>query len=272
MNFINTNFIGNGERAYLINSSKDSFCTIFTSYRNSEIPVYVLGSKLLLIPVQNLGRGRKVYLGVSLEEEKLVKSETPQVKLFVMSFCPFGRKALEFMKDVYPLLKDKANIEVHYLISPGNATHCLYGYCSLHGLSEIREDLREICVHKIYGWDKYWKYIACNLERCTMDNIEECWKECANQAGISAEEIENCMETKGREYLSEEFVHIVSGQLLGYGSPTLVINNKKIEGLVYRSAEELKERICEAFITQPEECKTEIGTASSASAISGTCK
>jgi len=45
------------------------------------------------------------------------KSAKPQVKFFVMSFCPYGNQAEAGLEPVYQLLKDKVDWQPHYIVS-----------------------------------------------------------------------------------------------------------------------------------------------------------
>lgn len=43
------------------------------------------------------------------------KSQKPELKFFVMSFCPYGNQMEDVLRPVYDLLKDKADITPHYI-------------------------------------------------------------------------------------------------------------------------------------------------------------
>lgn len=45
------------------------------------------------------------------------KSAKPQLKFFVMSFCPFGNQAEDGLEPVYQLLKDKVDWQPRYIVS-----------------------------------------------------------------------------------------------------------------------------------------------------------
>ena len=44
-----------------------------------------------------------------------VKSDKPELKFFVMSFCPYGNQIEDTLRPVFDLLKDKANLTPHYI-------------------------------------------------------------------------------------------------------------------------------------------------------------
>ncbi|RLG17777.1 hypothetical protein DRN62_00070 [Nanoarchaeota archaeon] len=79
--------------------------------------------------------------------------DVPDVKLFVMSFCPYGNMAERAMYPVVKLLGSKANIEVHYIVSvSGDQVR------ALHGEKEVQENMREACIQK-YMPDKFWDFL-----------------------------------------------------------------------------------------------------------------
>lgn len=43
------------------------------------------------------------------------KSQKPELKFFVMSFCPYGNQIEDVLRPVFDLLKDKADITPHYI-------------------------------------------------------------------------------------------------------------------------------------------------------------
>ncbi len=43
------------------------------------------------------------------------KSQKPELKFFVMSFCPYGNQMEDVLRPVYDLIKDKADITPHYI-------------------------------------------------------------------------------------------------------------------------------------------------------------
>ncbi len=64
------------------------------------------------------------------------KSQKPELKFFVMSFCPYGNQMEDVLRPVYDLIKDKADITPHYIFDKienldtycksrsGDATQC----------------------------------------------------------------------------------------------------------------------------------------------------
>jgi len=185
------------------------------------------------------------------ETPEVPKTDKPEVHAFVMSYCPYG---LQFMKAYIPvieLLGDKADLElnfVHYL---------------MHGEKEMTENTRLHCIQKEEN-DKFTDYLRCFVE---SDDPEKCMSD----AGIDKTKIETCMQETDEEFEitktfeeSEETYprYNVDAELCEEygvsGSPTFVINGQTIS--VTRSANAIKESVCSAFNTPPEECETELST------------
>lgn len=185
------------------------------------------------------------------ETPEVQKSDKPEVHAFVMSYCPYG---LQFMKAYVPvieLLGNKADLElnfVHYI---------------MHGEKEMTENTRMYCIQKEQK-DKFSDYLRCFVE---SDDPEKCMAD----VGIDKAQVETCMQeideefeiTKTFEESEERFppynVDAELSQKYGVrGSPTFVINGQTIS--VTRSADAIKEAVCGAFNTPPEECETELST------------
>ncbi len=278
INFINKYLVQPGTNASLVNYTSESVCNIMTKYRGVYIPVLLYNkTKLLLLGnaidmVQVERRAKMIKEMEKKSMENITKTKTPDVKLFIMSFCPFGRAAARAMEPVYRLLKNKANITVHYVIYPSSwykgreEDYCIGKYCSMHGLAELKEDVREMCIAKIYGWDKFWDYMKIQLNKCTLGNIEICWKTVAKQVGINITKIEKCFNESAEEMLKEEYA--LNKKYGVTGSPTLLINNVEYRGS--RTPEAFKNAICKAFIETPAECNENL-TVNTNSAAAGTC-
>jgi hypothetical protein len=189
--------------------------------------------------------------------ENIKKSAVPDVKLFVMSFCPYGQQAETDLKPVQDLLGEKAVIEPHFIINDLSYTNttqsgCILNnsLCSLHGVNELYEDMRQICIWREYR-EKWWDYAFCINNGCTVENVETCWASCAEKYDISVAKIRACQKEDGIEIAKEN--RDLSDALKAYGSPSFYVNNASYEG-TERTSEILKTAICKGFLKQPPEC------------------
>jgi len=267
-------------------------------------------------------------------------SEKPNVKLFVMAYCPYGNQAETGLKPVADLLGDKIEIEPHYIFSKETEAEIKQGcqpyiysqdlcqdyidqgyfpdlasckermypteedcfkdrsdgclatsdsyYCSLHGKKELNQGIREVC-----AWEsaddksRWWQFVSLINSNCPLEEVDHCWQDQADKAGLDKDRIQECFNVKSVEILDKEIG--LSTKFQAYGSPTVIINGAlyppkeayqsqdstmKIGKSVftpnqYRSSEALKQAICAAFKKAPKECKTKLSLESSAG--SGSC-
>ena len=196
----------------------------------------------------------KTQLDNQLKPEEMPTSERPEVELYVMSYCPYGLQAEKALLPVVDLLGDKADIKIKFV------------YYAMHGEKEVRENLRQYCIQRDHS-DKYWDYLECFVDK-------DDYQECLNEAGLSEEEVQGCMDEVDEEYNISGLLNDQSTWLSGrfpqfpidaednqrygiQGSPSLVINGHKLANAP-RSPEAMKEAICEAFSEQPEECQEKL--------------
>jgi hypothetical protein len=207
--------------------------------------------------------------------KEITKTKKPDVKLFVMSYCPFGNQAEELLAPVNELLKNKANIELHYIIYSnylsGYPEYCLdeeNKYCSMHGIQEINQGIRELCVQK-YQKDKLWDFVKEMNVKASSENADEKWEKIAKNLEIDIDEIKTCQEKEGLNLLDQELEltqkkysvqnpakHNGQEKQSVSGSPTLVINDIIYDG--DRSSNAYQETICSAFLSEPKECAEEL--------------
>jgi len=191
---------------------------------------------------------------------EIPKTDEPTVRLFVMSFCPYGQQAENTMKSVVDLLGSSVTIEPHFIVSVSGTT-----VSSLHGDYEANEDMRQACIWKYNGQSAFWKYAYYLDKNCNKTNVDTCWKDAARNAGINASSIETCASNEGLDLMKDE--QSLSSQYGVSGSPTLMINGVESQAAYqYGNSEAYKEAICSGFKTQPPACsQTLSNTTTSAS-------
>lgn len=202
------------------------------------------------------------------------KSDRPDVKLFVMSYCPYGLQAEKMYLPVYNLLKDKADIGIYFV-----------DY-AMHDKQEMDENLRQYCIQK-NNKAEYYDYLSCFVKAGNSDN-------CLSEAKIDKTKLASCVAQTDAQYkLTEMFndkstwigstcpeppycfpqfdVNADLNEQYGVqGSPTIVINGTIAE-VSPRSPEKFKEIVCDAFNVAPQECQQALsGDAASVSFGEGT--
>lgn len=204
-------------------------------------------------------------------QQTIPKTAKPSVKLFVMAFCPYGQEAEGVMWPVLSLLGDKIDFELHFVVYPTTyytgqeQQYCLGDYCSMHGVSELREDVRQTCIIKNYDRSVWMQYIAAIDSNCSYSNVDTCWKPIADSFGIDSAKIESCVNQSALSIAGTE--KSIVDTLGVQGSPTLFINGVEYSG--GRTADGYKSAICDAFTSAPVECSQSLSTA--AGTASGSC-
>ncbi|MEM0360349.1 MAG: thioredoxin domain-containing protein [Candidatus Diapherotrites archaeon] len=193
---------------------------------------------------------------------EMPKSDKPNIKMFVMSYCPYGQQAEAGLGPAVALLGDKIEFEPHFVIysnyGSGYPDYCFdkdSKYCSMHGIKELNEDIRQLCIWK-YEKAKFWPYVNKINANCKMNEIETCWKTQAEAVGIDTAKIEQCFKDEALTLLETE--KALNEKYGVQGSPTILINETEYSG--GRAPENYKNAICSAFNTQPDECNQTLGT------------
>ncbi|MCG2717991.1 MAG: GILT family protein [Nanoarchaeota archaeon] len=198
------------------------------------------------------------------------KAAKPKVALYYMSYCPYGVQAIQGIAPAIKLLGDSVDFEPHYVIYSnyrgGGPDYCIDDgqLCSMHGIAELNEDIRQACVWK-YQNDKFWDYTLCTMDECNLGDIETCWKTCAEKNGVDIDATTTCQTDEGVTLMRAE--KALNEKNSVSGSPMIFINDAKYSG--GRAAESFKQGICCGFETEPEECDTTLGAATQAA--TGNC-
>ncbi len=165
--------------------------------------------------------------------------EKPLLNLYVMSHCPFGIRAEESLLDVIGYFGNGIGLRVSYIVSKsGN------NFTSLHGPTELEEDLRQIGVQRLYG-SKFYGYLRCydstmNSDLCLFNNA------------IDRTRIDAFVRSgKAGKVLDSDFA---ATERLGINaSPTLYIDSHRYRGPI--QPERIIRAACASF-TGLSSCKT----------------
>ncbi|MFA5055534.1 MAG: hypothetical protein WC562_05095 [Dehalococcoidia bacterium] len=186
---------------------------------------------------------------------EIPKSDRPDVKIFVMSYCPYSTQVEKMMLPVYDLLKDEIDIGIYFV-----------DY-AMHGKQELDENLRQYCIQN-ENQSQYFDYLSCFVQSGDPDA-------CIAAAGIDADSLTSCIAAADATYnVTGQFndqstwvhgdpvfdIHHDLCELYGVtGSPTIIINGVKVS-VNPRSPENFKQIICSAFNTPPQECDQTLST------------
>lgn len=220
-------------------------------YGGSETPLYITKD----------GKNLASLFPLSLllpEEPETIKSDRPEVGLYIWSYCPYGVTALGPFADVALLLGDYADFKV-------------YLYYAGHGDFEIQQNKIQACIQSL-GYDKYWEYA-----KTFADEIyDKCYGDVAcdlaesvalmNSLGIDSDTVMACVDSQGDSLTENDYNSAKEVEVTG--SPSLVINDIKVSPSS-RTAEAFKDEVCQAFNEPPEECGTALD--STGTIASGNC-
>lgn len=240
----------------------DSFYEVVVNYEGNDIPLQVsLDGKYLLSGVVPLvGAPVDPSVGQQQPPADIPKSDRPVVEAFVMSHCPFGTQIEKGLIPVVELLGDKIDFELKFV-----------NY-AMHGETEITEQTKQYCIQKEQN-AKFIDYLKCFLEDGDSDR-------CFTKVGIDKAKVDSCVEVADTEFsitenLEDESswsggrypqfnIHADENTKYGVrGSPALVINGQTASS--GRDSASLLAAICNAFDEAPEECNTELSSASPSS-------
>lgn len=203
-------------------------------------------------------------IGVTLGDNK------PQIDFFVMSYCPYGNQAEELIEPVFDNLQDSVEFIPRYVIysnyQGGGPKFCFDDaskYCSMHGIVELNQDIRESCVRRHVGTQAWFDFATEMNAKCDSQNADTCWVGVAEGLDLDTEVIETCFDDEALDILEENFV---LNQKLGVtGSPTIFVDGDKYGGA--RDSASIQGALCAAFDDAPSACaKTLTGSAATAAA------
>ena len=186
--------------------------------------------------------------GATTQEPQIIpKTKTPEVELYIFSYCPAGSSALDSFAPVANLLNQKVDFKVRF-------------FSDMHGEYEKQQNIIQECIQEVNS-DKYFDYAEDFLEKvyqkCAPTRDAQCDKKEATilmqEKEIDSDEVFKCVEEKGEELYTND--KTLANQFKLSSSPSLVINDVSLGSSYNRSPEGLKQAICEAFESAPEECE-----------------
>jgi hypothetical protein len=207
-------------------------------------------------------------MGITLGDNR------PQVDFFVMSYCPFGNQAEEALVDVYAELKDEVDFIPRYVYyenyGGGGPSYCIDSdnkLCSMHGVQEANQNIRELCVRDLEGMQAWFDFSIAMNSACSSSNADTCWEATAQELGYDVEAIRSCEAEKAEEYATEDLE--LSKMFGATGSPAVYVDGEKFNGA--RTPAGYLAAICNAFDEKPAACDNVELSNEQAAAPQGTC-
>lgn len=184
-------------------NNKTSFLVVFLLI----VAAFLAGSTAAKVKYGREGKeGKEGKEGAKVIEPTQVpfnpkKSAKPEVKFFVMSFCPYGNQAEAELEPVYQLLKDKVSWQPRYIVSDKKASceqSCPFRVYDDVAKTRCEEAIKNSQVKDLETCKGYFPY----------QSGDECLKkECA---GLKAGEYESL---HGQQELNQDVREIVAYNL-----------------------------------------------------------
>jgi len=179
------------------------------------------------------------------------------IDFYMMSYCPYGNQAEEGLEPVFQAMKNDVTFRPRYVwyenYKGGGPSYCVdegSQYCSMHGVQEGNQNIRELCVYKYTGADEFFEFALAMNKQCSSSNADTCWEGVADSLGLDTDKIKQC---EADESIELAAIDKKDGDVLGVrGSPSVFINNKQYNG--QRTPEGYKQAICAEFADPPESC------------------
>jgi protein-disulfide isomerase len=190
----------------------------------------------------------------SLECREEIKGD---LQLFIMSDCPYGRKAIEALYELNQKMGEDIDYDVHYI-----ASEIPSGFNSLHGQYEVEEDIRQLCVDEHNSKEVHLEYLYCRSVN-GVNGVD--WNACAQSSGVDIDAVEVCVDgEEGAQLLREDIK--VANSLGVSASPTWLAHNRYLFGGI--DAVTVQQEICQD--ADLESCDAVVES-NSASAPVGAC-
>jgi len=262
INYINTNLLPSDSKASLTSATAENgVYKIRLKVGDNEFNSYVTKNGNILF-VEGIDLSKKVNTDNANQTNQQTNSNVtpqakPDVKLFVMSYCPYGLQTEKMFLPVYNLLKNKADMSINFV-----------DY-AMHGKKELDENLRQYCIQKEQK-DKYYAYLSCFTKA-------DASAACLTEAKVDQAKMSTCVANTDKQYsittgynnkstwVNGEYPKFavetdLNDQYKVSGSPTIVINGKQVN-VSPRSPEKFKQAVCDAFETKPAECSQTLSDA-----------
>jgi len=265
--YVNANMLAPGVTAtYKDVKTQDGLYAFKLTVEGQDYDAYVTKSGKFFFPQVIDISGADAAAETTETPTQVTKTDKPDVKVFIMSYCPYGLQMQKAYLPVYNLLKDKATMGIYFV-----------NY-AMHGKKELDENLRQYCIQKEQT-DKMAAYLECfTTSTPGADGVAD-YAGCLTKAAVDKTKLSACVVAADTEfkvtanfdnkdswlsgtYPKFEVNDALNVQYKVAGSPTVVINDVNASNMMAsRSAEGLKQVVCAAFNQQPEECSTVLSEA-----------
>ncbi|MFH0861837.1 MAG: DsbA family protein [Candidatus Altiarchaeota archaeon] len=207
------------------------------------IAVLAIGYLLLT----NLGDDATVSTTTSIPgttQPARATGDKAKLDFYIMSQCPYGVQVLDAIAPVLKKMGGSIDLTVNYIADDAGDGK----FESLHGQTEVDENIRELCAMKYYPQDYKWMdYVVCRDK-----NIRStAWESCATGSGMDVAKMTACSTgDEGKQLLKASLEAATSAG--ARGSPTMFLNGNAYNG--GRKEADFIRAICGVLAVKPEAC------------------
>jgi len=269
--FIKNNAPNGGQGVAIKSVTKDAASGLYQvtiSANKQDVITYITpdGTKLFLQTVDLTAQKQAApssQAPATTASAPVPKTAVPDVRLFVMSYCPYGTQMEKGILPVLNALGSKIKYTLEFV------DYSMHNDITKNDRKELDENMRQYCIQKLQP-AALNTYLGCFLKAGQGTEAS-----CEATAGINATQITTCMgQTDTQFNVTKDFNDQSSysgGQFPIFevnkddntkynvqGSPTLVINGVQADS--QRDPESLLKTICGAFTTPPAACSQALST------------
>lgn len=275
--FVNNNLLQPGTKATIKSVAKDgSLYKVSINVAGQDVDTYMTQDGKTFFPqamdVASVGGANASGQQAAPAAQDIPKSDVPDVKLFVMSYCPYGTQMEKGILPVVNALGSKIKFSLEFV------DYSMHNDKSTNDRKELDENLRQYCIEKNQP-QKLDAYLSCFLNKGQGTESS-----CMASAGVDTTQVASCVaQTDNQFNVTKDWndqstwvgqfppFDVNKDENVKYnvqGSPTLVINGVEAQPSGRDSAS-LLSTICSAFNNTPKECSTKLSSTAPAPGFGG---
>ncbi|MBO0939502.1 T9SS type A sorting domain-containing protein [Fibrella sp. HMF5335] len=155
--------------------------------------------------------------------DKLRTQPTLNVELFVMSQCPFGVQAETALIPLLDEFGSRLHFQLYYIVAPA-APSSLQPYRSLHGPTEVAENVRQLVIADRFP-ARWLAYLAARATNYQTDD----WQQAARQVGLDVAEVTQLTQQEtAQDRLARHSQQTQARQVRS--SPSLFLDGERYDG------------------------------------------
>ncbi len=211
------------------------------------------------------------------------KSEQPTIKFYLNGWQANEEDIKKNLKKAADFFGSKVIWLPHYYFTsqekPADVNRCIQSendyLCSSENRFQLNQNIRQLCAWELTDDpQKWWQFIIEITEKCSLNEIDQCWQSSAKESQMPVNEIQNCFSTRGIEIVRKEINNLNKNKISripmieindtnlplltdsGYQNTTTIkIGRDYFRGQEINSSRYFISAICSAFKETPEICQ-----------------